>query len=972
MRKICLACLTLFLIYYPLGLLAQPVTLDVLAKAKIDAPTFEKLPESSRWFLQHQQIRIGVVLTANAGNSTRFSGITAEYVALLQHAFPVNVVVLQYASLQQAITALRKGEIELISDVNAGSLTDLTVSLPYQSDNSFAALKVNKALIASINSLLKQLPLHTKSTIASTWGVEEDDGTNNLFMTITHAQRQWARQHPLLSVLVVNTHVPLTFLDEDNEESGFSVALLQKLAERIGIRLKFQHFTDVPAMRAHLRNNPDSLIAVSDASAPADPGMIYSTPYVISGWVLIIPSDSETTSLAESAGKRIAVFKGSYILDILRKRYPQVEFVEEQFSLEMAFSLWRHSLDGAIIPRVYANYFQQTNLGNHFKTASPLVLPPLRIAMASSTQNQPLIEIINNVLADYSPQTLDSQLSGWQMRHAHELINNWVRYRDLLVMGLLIVALLLSTIVWRNRFLKRSLIKEQRLQAELREAQQLAESANRSKSTFLSQMSHEIRTPMNALTGLLELEYLGRSSPQQSKSNITVAYESARSLMLLVGDILDMAKIESGTLQVKLSVVSLPDTLNNCMTLFRAAAEEKNISLTAEFSLQQADVQFDSVMLRQIISNLLSNAIKFTPEHGQIELALYQGDTDSEGIAQYALEVCDSGIGLTPEQQNTIFDPFIQVDEAQGDLRGTGLGLSICCQLSELLGGTLTVESVPGEGATFIFRFGAQPAAERSQTAPQTIEPATISRFILVIDDHAPNRLLLSQQLEFAGHRCVAVENAQQGLIAWAETPEAFDLIITDCNMPGMSGFAFARRLREVEAASVTAPTTLVGFTAMAEQGVREQALAAGMTDCMFKPLDLRQLLARIEVNDTQSDSDVEKRVILTSLNKLAQSDANVFQSLMQTVIEQNRYDLKQLQAAIQAEDFSEIGAIAHSIVNTAKMIDANTLEDISRDIEQAAAVKKSTRMSDLFMACEASCNALEITLLEHCNNIAP
>ncbi|MBN1084188.1 hypothetical protein JNO12_02910 [Erwinia aphidicola] len=157
---------------------------------------------------------------------------------------------------------------------------------------------------------------------------------------------------------------------------------------------------------------------------------------------------------------------------------------------------------------------------------------------------------------------------------------------------------------------------QQNLRRRLQIAKSRVDKISESKSMFLSQMSHEIRTPMNALIGLLELENQGRSSPQQRKNNIAVAYESARSLLMLLGDILDMAKIESGTFKVRSIPLSLTETLNSISTLFRYSADEKDITLVTRVEVRDDRILFDPVMLKQIISNLLSNAIKFTAEGG--------------------------------------------------------------------------------------------------------------------------------------------------------------------------------------------------------------------------------------------------------------------------------------------------------------------------------------------------------------------
>ncbi|MGK3138374.1 ATP-binding protein [Pantoea trifolii] len=832
-------------------------------------------------------------------------------------------------------------------------------------NRAFATLKSNTSLIAVIDNVLQHLPLSGRLSIARTWGLEEKE-TDSTTLALDAQERKWVTGHPQLTVLMVDSQGPLTYPDENGNVGGFTASLLQQIAGRAGFSLKWEHLDSLPEMRERLIRHPDALIAVADASVPPIKNIIYSQPYLTDGWVLVTRKSSDFSSLDDMKGKRVAVYTGSYFLPELRRRYPQVTFVEHQLSLETVFSLWAHSLDGAIVPRTAADYFEKTSLGRPFRVAGSLSLPPLRIAMASGEQNRPLISIINRELMAYPPQALYSHLSGWQVRHAHDVLNRWSRYRDVLIVAALVLLLIAAAAVWRNRFLKRNLLEMQRLQAALLQARERADHANNAKSLFLSQMSHEIRTPMNALTGLLELELLGHTSPEQGKKNLTVAYESARSLMLLVGDILDMAKIESGTLQVKHAPVALTDVVNNCVALFRSASEAKGIVLSVEFSVKHQVVLFDSVMFRQIISNLLSNAIKFTPAEGEIEVSLYEGGQGHPDEAEFALEVCDSGIGLTPAQQQAVFEPFVQVDEAQPVQKGTGLGLSICRQLSELLGGSLIVESEPGAGATFIFRFRAKPAVGQVHQAATPVQARSDARHILVIDDHAPNRLLLSQQLESAGHSCVVAESAQQGLEAWKDTRTPFSLIITDCNMPGMSGFAFTERLRALERQNGQPPVDVIGFTAMAEQGVRERALEAGMTDCMFKPLNLQQLLGHIEKNAAPTLPDVAQSLPLSRLLHLAPAGSAALSSLIHTVIGQNDHDLTQLREASTIGDVTAIGTAAHSLLNTAKMLGMNELETHCRAIEQDAHCTSSEQTSLHISTCIRIVKALESELHEY------
>lgn len=783
-------------------------------------------------------------------------------------------------------------------------------------------------------------------------------------LTLTAEQRAWVKQHPVVPVLISNSHEPMTFLDEEGHETGFTLSLLKRIGEQSGITFSWQPFTNLEAMRAHLKQHPDALIALADASADNDSGVIYSNPYLVSQWVLVTRKNfPNVRTLNDMSGKSVAVYPGSYYLPELRQQFPRVNFEEENFTMETLFSLWTHGLDGAILPQGAASFFLKSYLADRFKIANVLPLPPLKQAMATSEQNSVLIAIINRALGDVSPQSMDAELSGWQLRFTLERMNVWGRYQNIFIATLalvIIIALMLVFFFWRNRLLKKNLALENALRGDLQRAKSRVDKISESKSVFLSQMSHEIRTPMNALIGLLELENQGRSSPEQRKNNIAVACDSARSLLMLLGDILDLAKIESGTFTVRSLPLSLSETLNSMATLFRFSADEKDLELITRSEVRDDNILFDPVMLKQIVSNLLSNAIKFT-DVGQVEVLIYQTANTSSDRGDYVLEVCDSGIGLSEAQQKAIFEPYVQVDQHPSMRKGTGLGLSICRQLADLLGGTLEVESDAGEGTTFIFHFSAplwQGKVEAPASLPQ-VSGAALT--VLIVDDHPSNRLLLSQQLAFAGHSCRAAAEGEEALRLWLDASPPFDVVITDCNMPGMSGFELVRKIRALECDQGRQPRPVFGLTAMAEQAVMQQAKEAGMTDCLFKPVELATLLARI--NDTQPEANASAQIVMT-LDKLAQSQPDTFIQFIESVVTQNRLDRQSLLEALARQNYPQLKAVAHRLQGGARLIDARPLSEICRQLEAAALGGEASAIARLAASGVAQIDVLEQALI--------
>lgn len=474
---------------------------------------------------------------------------------------------------------------------------------------------------------------------------------------------------------------------------------------------------------------------------------------------------------------------------------------------------------------------------------------------------------------------------------------------------------------------------------ELQLAKDTADKASRSKSEFLASMSHEIRTPLHAIIGLLELET--RSQPCETLSeNLRVAYGSARALLSLIGDILDLSKIESGLYQPTPESVYLPDVIDQAVTLFRNKAESKGIALHVEMDIAAYWVQTDPLMINQILSNLLSNAIKFT-DRGSVTVVLMQGIAQEAEGCEFVIEVSDEGCGMTEEQQQAIFEPFVQVGERQQQQIGTGLGLSICRNLAQLLDGELIVESTPGEGSVFSFYFRAPPGEPCDQTQPHLSAPVLRDKLsVLVIDDHAPNRLLLGKQLELAGHQVVVTESASEALSLWQQDPLRFDLIITDCNMPGMNGFQFAEALRLHEREHQLPPIKLYGLTASAEQHTMQRCLQAGMDDCLFKPLNLDTLLAQIthctrrSTEDVVSDVQAEMATPIASplLIQLADSDPVSCASLLVSIHDSHEQLLAALASTTDADALSQLG---HKIKGGAAILNAAGLVELGRKLER-------------------------------------
>ena len=398
-------------------------------------------------------------------------------------------------------------------------------------------------------------------------------------------------------------------------------------------------------------------------------------------------------------------------------------------------------------------------------------------------------------------------------------------------------------------------ITEQKLsEAQLEQARFVAESATKARTLFLANMSHEIRTPMTSILGFAELLADPDQLPEERSRCVETIRSNADHLLALINDILDLSRIEAGRMTLETARCCPAQIVNEVVSLMRDRAANKGLDLNIVFDSPVPEfIHSDPVRLRQILINLIGNAVKFTRD-GSVRVQLR---FDSEMLAQPRLmfRVIDTGIGIATAQQSRLFRAFTQADNSTTrEFGGTGLGLAISKRLVELLGGTISVLSAEGLGATFEFDIPTGPiegtpmidspeiATSSPRSAPRmTADVLQVAAEVLLVEDGPDNRRLISHHLKKAGVQVTTAENGQLAIEAVDRREKPFDLILMDMQMPVLDGYSTTTELRKCGYEG-----EIVALTAHAMTGDRERCLEAGCDGYLTKPIDAAQLIETV------------------------------------------------------------------------------------------------------------------------------
>ncbi len=658
---------------------------------------------------------------------------------------------------------------------------------------------------------------------------------------LTQQESDWIDNHPVIRLGFNTDCPPFSFVTHEGELGGVVSDYEFHLSRFIGFPFSIQAHTTEDLLDL-ARSGKIDVIATLDDQPELRSEFLFMRPFVLSPLVVVMRADAPVVeNLASLKGKRF-VFQGRYpgAYRRLRQDYPWMKPAPVS-TVEQGLERVRSGQADACIGSLATVVPALNTIGSDLRVV--LSTPySARIGFAVRKDWPILVDILNKGLGAISSAERDRILTTWVATPRDKF--NWRRLTTVALVVLGVAALLLVAIAAWNRLLMREIAFRQKYELELRQARDAADAANQAKSMFLANMSHEIRTPLNVVIGFAQILARDPALPRESREQVDTILRSGEHLLGLINDILEISKIEAAQISVDPISFDLLDLLRDLETMFLVRAGAKGIGLrvTAEPGVPRRIVA-DLGKIRQILINLVGNAVKFT-QAGRVSVRV--ASLSVAGHPRLRCEVEDTGPGVSPQDQESIFGAFVQGEGMSGTRGGTGLGLTISRRYAKLLGGDIVlVRTELGTGSLFAFEMPFTPAESGPAASVSVSREVIHARMpdgraprVLVVEDESINRRVIVRALETMGFEIREAADGEEALAQFdAGQP---DLVLMDIRMPRMDGIEATARIRKRPGGQ---SVPVVALTASAFESDKDRILAGGLSGYIRKPFKLPELL---------------------------------------------------------------------------------------------------------------------------------
>ena len=736
-------------------------------------------------------------------------------------------------------------------------------------------------------------------------------------INLTSSEKQWLNKNKKVRVIVNPWYIPFSMTDSEQEIRGISGDILNLISLQTGLTFESVIVNSYDEMINEIKKGNWGMMvpAIYD---PHSDIFSYIQPFVSTQFVSVVNRE-HFSSAALMPGMRVAITDTHPLQNELKEKHPDINWIPVKNASVALNLVADDKVDAAIANRLVTRYLSEHYYPDQLIwQAIPDVIPAAHtIAVAP---NQPELKAILEKARNNIPQREIFQIVSKWLRMPSFKVDTWELYnKPFYLVALLATLLVISCTLWVI-YLAIEVRKRKRSQRLLVKEKIKAQRASKENREFLSRMSHELRTPVSAIIGYLELlQNASANFKSEDKISVNQATQASHSLLKLIGEILDLEKVESGIIEVTPQWGNIDDLITDKIDLFHAIASKKGITIDyiSPFTTNQM-VFLDFQLLGQVLNNIIGNAVKFT-QHGSINISV---SLQNEVLT---IVITDTGSGISKNEQSRIFEAFIQADNQSAE-QGSGLGLTICKVLMTKMQGTILLESEVNKGTILTISLPTETVTDVNvESASAAVLPMNVDKQlrILIADDQPASRLLLQRQLETLGIGSDQAADGKEVLSLLRQSP--YDILITDINMPVMDGISLTKKIREHDTSLI-----IYGLTATAQVHERERCLAAGMNDCLFKPINITQLTLLLSEIKSQDNPlfDMKRLTVLTQGNRL------LMLSALNDAQKENYNDLSKAHQALTCSDYETMKYHIHRIRGTALLLGTAALANQTRLLE--------------------------------------